>query len=130
MTWGTWAENWDIESEYIAAGLLASIQCGDRVTIITPQGNKLSGRAVMRGPHGWVLNLRWTPWYARCGHNGQYLQRDEREVMRDILEQVNRAIDALASIEPTTDAQAWMISEVTLSLIRAREILQAMAADE
>lgn len=33
------------------------IQAGDRVTIRTPQGQKRTGRAVMRGPGGWVLNL-------------------------------------------------------------------------
>lgn len=27
------------------------------VTIVTPHGSKLKGRAVMRGPAGWVLNL-------------------------------------------------------------------------
>ena len=34
-----------------------SIHAGCRVTIVTPHGQERSGRAVMRGPHGWVLNL-------------------------------------------------------------------------
>ena len=38
-------------------GLADSIRPGDRVTIITPHGQKQTGRAVMKGPHGWVLNL-------------------------------------------------------------------------
>ncbi len=33
------------------------IEGGDRVTIVTRHGSKLSGRAVMHGPGGWVLNL-------------------------------------------------------------------------
>ncbi len=33
------------------------IKPGDRVTIKTPHGQEISGRAVMKGPHGWVLNL-------------------------------------------------------------------------
>ena len=37
--------------------LIDSIQHGDKVTIITPHGNKLTGKAVMKGPAGWVLNL-------------------------------------------------------------------------
>jgi hypothetical protein len=42
---------------HIADELLASIRVGDRVTIETPQGQTRSGRAVMRGPSGWVLNM-------------------------------------------------------------------------
>lgn len=36
-----------------------AIQCGDRVTIKTPHGNELTGRAVMfnRKVGAWVLNL-------------------------------------------------------------------------
>ena len=37
--------------------LIDSIKAGDKVTIITPHGNKLTGKAVMKGPYGWVLNL-------------------------------------------------------------------------
>jgi len=36
---------------------LKTIKPGDRVTIVTPQGQERTGRAVMRGPHGWVLNM-------------------------------------------------------------------------
>ena len=39
------------------ASLFKQIGPGDRVTIETPQGNQVSGRVVMRGPAGWVLNL-------------------------------------------------------------------------
>jgi len=34
-----------------------SIGHGDHVTIKTPHGQTQKGKAVMRGPHGWVLNL-------------------------------------------------------------------------
>lgn len=37
--------------------LYNKIRPGSRVTIVTPHGSKLTGRAVMRGPAGWVLNL-------------------------------------------------------------------------
>jgi hypothetical protein len=37
--------------------LFSKIRKGDRVTILTPQGQERSGRAVMRGPAGWVLNM-------------------------------------------------------------------------
>jgi hypothetical protein len=40
-----------------ATSLYDTIRIGDRVTIRTPQGGRQSGRAVMRGPAGWVLNL-------------------------------------------------------------------------
>jgi hypothetical protein len=37
--------------------LIDSVRHGDRVTILTPQGQERSGRAVMRSSHdGWVLN--------------------------------------------------------------------------
>jgi hypothetical protein len=34
-----------------------TISHGDRVTIVNRFGQKRTGRAVMRGPHGWVLNM-------------------------------------------------------------------------
>ena len=37
--------------------LYAKIQHGSSVTILTPHGNKISGRAVMLGDYGWVLNM-------------------------------------------------------------------------
>jgi hypothetical protein len=37
--------------------LFNKIQHGDFVTIVTPHGSTRKGRAVMRGPAGWVLNL-------------------------------------------------------------------------
>jgi hypothetical protein len=37
--------------------LYRSIRPGDRVTIVNRHGQESSGRAVMRGPSGWVLNM-------------------------------------------------------------------------
>lgn len=37
--------------------LIANAKPGDRVTIATPHGQQLTGRMVMRGPAGLVLNL-------------------------------------------------------------------------
>ena len=34
-----------------------AIRVGKQVAIVTPHGSVLQGRAVMRGPAGWVLNL-------------------------------------------------------------------------
>lgn len=36
--------------------LFDSIAFGDRVTIRTPHGSEIRGRATLKGPHGWVLN--------------------------------------------------------------------------
>ncbi len=33
------------------------IRTGDRVTIVNRFGQQSTGRAVMRYPHGWVLNM-------------------------------------------------------------------------
>ena len=37
--------------------LLDLIRAGDRVTIVDRFGQQRTGRAVMRGPAGWVLNM-------------------------------------------------------------------------
>jgi hypothetical protein len=37
--------------------ILDAIKSGDRVTIVNRFGQKSTGRAVMRGPYGWVLNM-------------------------------------------------------------------------
>ena len=36
--------------------MFKDIQVGDSVTMSTPQGQLLNGKAVMKGPHGWVIN--------------------------------------------------------------------------
>lgn len=39
------------------SAIFSSIRPGSRVTIMTPQRQLRTGKAVMRGPFGWVLNL-------------------------------------------------------------------------
>ena len=36
--------------------MFKDIHIGDSVTMMTPQGQELRGKAVMKGPHGWVIN--------------------------------------------------------------------------
>jgi hypothetical protein len=45
------------EATITAAAALAQMKSGDRVVLSTPQGQTVSGKAVMRGPHGWAVNL-------------------------------------------------------------------------
>jgi len=49
-----WSEATKTGSE---GGLFARIRPGSMVTIVTLKWVRLKGRAVMRGPAGWVLNL-------------------------------------------------------------------------
>mgnify|MGYP004250893793 FL=1 len=37
--------------------MFKEIQVGDSVTMSTPQGQEVRGKAVMKGPHGWVINV-------------------------------------------------------------------------
>lgn len=54
---GVHAENLlDVVMPALQATLFNQIQVGDVVTFLTPQGQSRKGRAVMRGPAGWVLN--------------------------------------------------------------------------
>jgi hypothetical protein len=39
------------------SNILDAIRTGDRVTIVNRFGQERSGRATLRGPHGWVLNM-------------------------------------------------------------------------
>lgn len=52
----------------------ASIGPGDRVTIINRFGQEHSGKAVMKGPAGWVLNMG--------GPHGTPAIADERNVVK------------------------------------------------
>ena len=37
--------------------MFKEIQVGDSVTMSTPQGQEVRGKAVNKGPHGWVINI-------------------------------------------------------------------------
>lgn len=41
----------------MADRLIDTVRHGDRVTIVDRFGKQRTGSAVMRGPHGWVLNM-------------------------------------------------------------------------
>lgn len=53
--------------------LFDSIRSGSIVTFLTPQNQTRKGRAVMRGPYGWVLNCG--------GRHGTPAVVDERNVV-------------------------------------------------
>jgi len=52
----------------------SDIRPGDRVTIVDRFGKERTGRAVMRGPHGWVLNMG--------GKHGTPGIADERNIVK------------------------------------------------
>lgn len=56
--------------------LFSTIRSGDTVIIRTPQGQQVRGRAVMRGPYGWVLNTG--------GQYGRTAIADERNTVKVI----------------------------------------------
>lgn len=62
-----------IEERVANKNLLKMVKRGDLVTIRTPQGQKVSGKAVMKGPHGWVLNMG--------GRHGRPGVADERNIV-------------------------------------------------
>jgi len=59
---------------YATGNLLKSIHAGDRVTIRMYRGGQKTGRAVMRGPAGWVLNMG--------GRHGTPDIADERNIVK------------------------------------------------
>lgn len=40
-----------------SASIIDAIRFGDRVTIVNRFGQRHTGTATLRGPHGWVLNM-------------------------------------------------------------------------
>ena len=63
------------EKAKFVADLMAEIRHGDKVTILTPQGQERSGKAVMRSSvGGWVLNMG--------GEHGTPGLADERNVVK------------------------------------------------
>jgi hypothetical protein len=63
-----------MKTEFVG-DLMAAIRHGDKVTILTPQGQERTGRAVMRSSvGGWVLNMG--------GAHGTPGLADERNVVK------------------------------------------------
>ena len=77
-------------TQKVAASLIDTIRPGDRVTIRTPQGQEVSGRAVMKSSHGgWVLNMG--------GPHGRPGLVDARNIVS--VKPGKRAADPLAELE-------------------------------
>lgn len=58
----------------VGKAAMDAIRSGDRVTIVNRFEQARTGRAVMRGPHGWVLNMG--------GAHGTPAIADERNIIR------------------------------------------------
>lgn len=56
------------------SNVLDAIRFGDRVTIVNRFGQTSTGRATLRGPHGWVLNMG--------GRYGTPAIADERNIVK------------------------------------------------
>jgi hypothetical protein len=54
--------------------VLDAIRFGDRVTIVNRFGQERTGRATLRGPYGWVLNMG--------GAHGTPAIADERNIVK------------------------------------------------
>ena len=74
----------------LAASLIDTVRAGDRVTIRTPQGQEVAGKAVMRSSAGgWVLNMG--------GPHGRPGLVDERNIVK--VKPGKRAADPMAELE-------------------------------
>lgn len=58
--------------------ILDHIRVGDRVTIVNRFGQQHTGRAVMRGPHGWVLNMGGRHGTPAVANNGNIVKVTRR----------------------------------------------------
>ena len=54
--------------------MFKDIQVGDSVTMSTPQGQVLSGKAVMKGPYGWVINVGGRHGTPRVVHENNFVK--------------------------------------------------------
>ena len=54
--------------------MFKDIQIGDSVTMSTPQGNLLNGKAVMKGPYGWVINVGGRHGTPRIVHENNFIK--------------------------------------------------------
>jgi peptidoglycan hydrolase-like protein with peptidoglycan-binding domain len=73
----------------------AKIGPGDRVTILTPHGQERSGRVVMRGPAGWVLNLGGAHGTPGIAHEGNVVKVRKQRKLREIAADVVAALPVL-----------------------------------
>ena len=54
--------------------MFKDIQVGDSVTMSTPQGQVLSGKAVVKGPYGWVINVGGRHGTPRVVHENNFVK--------------------------------------------------------
>ena len=54
--------------------MFEDIMVGDSVTMKTPQGQELRGKAVMKGPHGWVINTGGRYGTPRVVHENNFVK--------------------------------------------------------
>ena len=54
--------------------MFKDIMVGDSVTMSTPQGQLLNGKAVMKGPYGWVINVGGRHGTPRVVHENNFIK--------------------------------------------------------
>ena len=54
--------------------MFEDIMVGDSVTMSTPQGQLLNGKAVMKGPYGWVVNVGGGHGTPRVVHENNFIK--------------------------------------------------------
>jgi len=54
--------------------MFEDIMVGDSVTMSTPQGQVLNGKAVMKGPYGWVVNIGGRHGTPRVVHENNFIK--------------------------------------------------------
>ena len=54
--------------------MFKDIQVGDSVTMSTPQGQVLNGKAVTKGPYGWVINVGGRHGTPRVVHENNFVK--------------------------------------------------------
>ncbi len=54
--------------------MFEDIMVGDSITMSTPQGQLLNGKAVMKGPYGWVINVGGRHGTPRVVHENNFVK--------------------------------------------------------
>ena len=54
--------------------MFEDIMVGDSVTMSTPQGQLLNGKAEMKGPYGWVVNVGGRHGTPRVVHENNFIK--------------------------------------------------------
>lgn len=54
--------------------MYSEIQIGDWVTMTTPQGQEIRGKATIQGPYGWVINVGGRHGTPRTVHENNFVK--------------------------------------------------------